>query len=432
MASLVEVSDIIASYLKEKGSAKAQYTVTERETREITLENGEFTLFRTLFDNDVEIEVIKDHKIGKTSINKFDEMAIKNALDTAFVSAESGSADEAYDIAPKMEPAVFHIGVEEPDVDQLMQRAQEFVKDIKERYPKILIMQIILTHVKEHSLYRNSNGSQDETFSGYYSIVAEYAGNDGENSTGIGGCVAVTKNLDTPFIELGNIDYNLKVAQDSLELTTVEGKFQGDVIFTPECMSQMLGYTVTNFIDDNVLIAGTSMWKDKLEQKVASDLFTLEYKPWDERIVSHEVHTADGFRSEDFVVIKDGVLKSFGASLYGANKCNVERAKCSEYDFVVEPGDTELSEMIKSVKKGLIIGAISCGVPSANGEISGVAKNSFYVENGEIKGAVMETMVSFTLPEMLQNIVEISKEAPLDGTCVMPFIKVKNINISGK
>ena len=102
MASLVEVSDIIASYLKEKGSAKAQYTVTERETREITLENGEFTLFRTLFDNDVEIEVIKDHKIGKTSINKFDEMAIKNALDTAFVSAESGSADEAYDIAPKM------------------------------------------------------------------------------------------------------------------------------------------------------------------------------------------------------------------------------------------------------------------------------------------------------------------------------------------
>ena len=170
MANIIEVSDKLKSLIAEKGDIKAQYSVALTQTREITMENGEFTLFRTLFDNDVEIKVIKDGKVGTTSLNKFDDKALSDAVDNVLVSAEAGTADENFDIAPGMDEAKFTIGAVEPDIDKLMQRAKELSEDIKNRHPKVLVMQIILKHVSTHSIYRNTNGSRDEKVSGRYEV----------------------------------------------------------------------------------------------------------------------------------------------------------------------------------------------------------------------------------------------------------------------
>lgn len=432
MADIIEVSDKLKSLIAKKGDMKAQYTVALTQTREITMENGEFTLFRTLFDNHVSIEVIKDKKHGTTKLNKFDDKSLEAALDDVLLSAQAGSEDEFFDIAPGMEPAQFHLGAENPDVDKLMQRAREFSDDIAKRHPKILVMQIILKHVSAHSIYRNTNGSQDEKISGYYEVVVEFAGNDGTNSTGIAGTQVVTDNLDMPFIELGSIEKDLQDAEDSFNPVTVEGKFDGKVIFTPACAVQMIYYALSNFAGESAVLDGTGLWLGKVGEKVAADKLTIAMKPWDERIVNHEVHTDDGFRSEDYTIIENGVMKSYMTSLYAANKCKVERAKNSGFDIVVEGGDIAFSDMVKGIKRGLIVGAVSCGTPSGNGELSGVAKNSFYVEDGQIKGAVTETMINFNLADMMQNVTALSKEVLCDGTMVVPYIEVEHILISGK
>ena len=159
---------------------------------------------------------------------------------------------------------------------------------------------------------------------------------------------------------------------------------------------------------------------------------TIAFKPWDERIVDHEVHTKDGFRSEDYTIIENGVLNGYMTSLYAANKCKVERAKNSGFDLVIEGGDVALNDMIKGIRRGLIVGAVSCGMPSGNGELSGVAKNSFYIEDGQIKGAVTETMINFNLADMMHNITALSKEVLCDGAMVVPYIEVSHVLISGK
>lgn len=432
MEDLRQISDKLAAIIEAKQPIKAQYSVETTETREITMENGDFTLFRTLFDNKVKVDVIKDQKKGTTVGNKFDDASLQEAVDSAVTSSESASAEEFNDIAPGNDEAKFEIGVYEPDVDKLMQRAVELSDTIQKKYPKILVMQIILQHEAKHEVYRTTTGSFDETFAGNYTVLLEFAGNDGTNSTGICGSYVVTKNLDTPFIELGNMEKDLKDAEASLNPISVEGKFEGNVIFTPACAAQMMAFSFSLFAGDGGIIDNSSLWKDKMNQKVAADCLTVSMKPWDERIVSHEVHTADGFRSEDYTLIDKGELRSFMTSLYTANKCNVNRAKNTGFDVVVEAGDISFEDMVKNTKKGLIVGSISCGHPGANGEISGVAKNSFYVEDGQIKGAVMETMVSFNLAEMFLNIKEISKELVCDGAMVMPYFNVDHIIVSGK
>ena len=88
--------------------------------------------------------------------------------------------------------------------------------------------------------------------------------------------------------------------------------------------------------------------------------------------------------------------------------------------------------MIEGTEKGLIIGGFSGGQPSINGDFSGVAKNSFLIENGKIVGAVSETMVNGNLIEMVKEIRAISKEYITDGSAVIPYVAVRGIVISSK
>ena len=431
MANVQELSEVISEYLKTKENVKADFTVSETEQREITVKDGKFTLFRTLFDNDVSIKVIKDHKKGTASTNDCTNEAVKKLVDDVLASAEVGNPDENFDIAPGLEPEKFTNKALVPDIDKLIERTSELSEDIAKRHKNIKLMEMFTKYVHGHSIFMNTNGTRDESEYGYYEVVVEFAGNNGEESTGIAGTYVVIDNLDERFIDLGSIEKDLTDAENSLNPIRIGDKFEGDVILTPSCAAQFLGAVIGNSLVDHVLINNTSMLLGKLGEQIASPLLTVRSNPWDERIIIHEVHTADGFRSKNYDIIENGVLKSYAATLYAANKCKIDPALNTGFYLVVDAGDTAYEDMVKGIKKGLIVGEISGGMPSANGEMSGVAKNAFYVEDGEIKGAVMETMISGNLFELLKNIKVVSKEQLCNGNMVMPYLLVGNVTISG-
>ena len=427
---------LIASRVKEAllkaGAKKAQYTIIQRETHEFNVDGGEFSLFRTLFDNALTMTALVDDKKGEISINKFDEKAVAAAAENCIKSAESGIADPAYDIAPKQEAKVFHDGAYQPDIDLFFERAKELMAHIKERHPKILMEQMIVQHKNRHELYQNTNGSEFERFMGYYNISLMFSAHEGEKTTSFFSSGVQTTSLDKPFIELGNLEKDLADAEASITTVPSEGKFEGVMVLTPASLYDFLHSIMDNFLSNNVILEKTSIWLDKLGKQVADSRITISAKPWDNRIVCGERYTSDGFLSENYDIIKDGVLQSFLLNLYTSNKTGYERAKTSNIDLVIEGGDTAYHEIIKGIKKGIIVGRFSGGQPSNNGDFSGVAKNSFLVENGKITGAVSETMINGNLAEMLNHLVAISNETVADGICVLPYIAFDQIVISGK
>jgi len=91
--------------------------------------------------------------------------------------------------------------------------------------------------------------------------------------------------------------------------------------------------------------------------------------------------------------------------------------------------------MIKSSnlpKKGILLCRFSGGRPSDNGDFSGVAKNSYYIENGEIRYPISETMVNGNIVEMMNNIKQISSERVNSGYHIYPWIKFDGLTVSGK
>ena len=88
--------------------------------------------------------------------------------------------------------------------------------------------------------------------------------------------------------------------------------------------------------------------------------------------------------------------------------------------------------MIASIDKGLLITRFSGGMPSECGDFSGVAKNSYYIENGRIVHPVKEVMISINLRDIFMNIRDLSSERVNMGSSLIPWIQFADISIHGK
>ena len=432
MKSIRKIAERIEAGFASKGIKKYSYRLVEKETRELSAENGEFSLLRTLFDNTATLSAFKGGKNGIVRGNDFSDSGIDALVQSAVLSAEAAVKDPAHDIAPEQEAAKFRQGCLKPDFDRFFDKVKELLSDIRTEYPKIQIMNVIGEYVKEHSLFRNSNGVDFEQSAGEYVVIVEFAGHEGDKTTNLEFTTVQMKDLDGKIIDKGSLRYHLDNAQKQLEQIQLTGKFTGSVIFTPELFAEFMGMVARNYISDGVLIDGTSLWKRKIGKKVADDKLTVTLKSSDRRIVVGERYTADGFRTEDLPIIEKGILKNFQIGLYASKKIKKPVSKNSSTDLVVKAGNTPLEKMIASVKRGLIVGGFSGGNPGTNGEFSGVAKNSYYVEDGQIKGAVSEVMINGNLGKALMHIRSISSEVLCDGGMVVPYVLVDNIVVSGK
>ncbi len=432
MKDLKELSVKIDSLLESKGVTKHAYSISEVQTHEFNMEDGEFSLLRTLFDNSLVVTSFVGEKQGIATGNDFTDEGLKATVNASVEAANSSDPDNCKDIAPNQGSEKFEVGCLTPDKEKFFERLTEFKKDVAEKYPKIKVMATIASYISSHSLYKNTNGTVFETNKGRYSFTAEFAGNDNGKTTSFNGAGIELINLDKPFIEYDAIRTKLDESVASLNETTFEGKFEGRVILTPDALVQFMSFLVMNYISDSVVLEKTSRWLDKLGEKVVDERITMVNDPFAKELIADGMYTADGFKAETTPIIEKGVLKSFFLSLYVANKTGRKPVKAAGNNYIVANGDTPYADMVKSIKKGLIVGGFSGGYPTANGEFSGVAKNSFYVEDGEVKGAVTETMINGNLGEMFNHLVSISKETITNGEMILPYFCIDGIVISGK
>ena len=432
MSGIRSKGDLFDRILKESKTEKYTYTLTESEKQELNLENGGFKLMRTVFNNSGSLRVFLGSRTGSAGGNDISEEGMKKLLADATAAAESSPEDPAHDIAPDQGAEVFRRGVWEPDLDRFLERIQEFLNTAAAEFPTVRIMSAIGSFDRWNWFSRNTNGTEFEGIGGQYHFSVEICASEGDQTTGLDYTGAAMKDLDTPIMELGAFRTHLEHVRDSIGAKPLEGKFEGTVILMPELASQFISMTLSNYAGSGVILEGTSLWLDKVGEQVASEKLTVSLKPNDPRIINGECGTADGFRSEDVTVLEKGVLKTHLLNLYAANKTGRPVVKNTGFDLVVEPGDTTLEEMIASVDKGLLMGAFSGGAPGANGEFSGVAKNSFLIENGRITTAVAETMVNGNLGEAFRNVRALSRELCADGTMVVPYIALDGIVVSGK
>ena len=418
--------------LKKAGADKAACSVSRGRKDELNVEADKFSLLRTLFNDSLSMKVIKDGKKGVMSINKLDTDSINEAVASCIALTSSAEADEAEDISEKIENKSFDQNIGGRDMDSLFMRTKEFLEQTKDQFPKITLESVTSDFNSAKTIFMNTNGVEFIREYEFYEMGTSFAAKDGEKSSSFNYTGARLASLDKAFMDLGLQRTLLEESVKSLDTRGIDGKFVGKVIVSPSCADMIWGTIIDIFLSNGCLIDGTSRWKDALNTKVADSKLTMRFSPLNPDIIAGERFTADGYESRDTDVIRDGVLKSFALTQYGSKKTGKPMAANTAFINVeVMSGDKPLSEMIKGIDKGIFLNRFSGASPVASGDISGVAKNSFMIENGEVTDALKETMVSFNIIDVLQNIVAISSERCLDGYSILPWTCFDGITISG-
>ena len=139
-----DATEYIIETSKKHGADKVQCTVMDIEKKELNIDSGEMSLFRTTFNSSVGFTIYKDNRKGSTSINKMDKDSIDGAIKNVIELANSSEPDEAYDIASHQKPKSFSSGKSTPDMDRMYDRLAEFSDYTKSRYPKVILEQAII------------------------------------------------------------------------------------------------------------------------------------------------------------------------------------------------------------------------------------------------------------------------------------------------
>ncbi len=424
-----DIANYCIEQLKEAGAHKSQCAVTFSEKKELNVETGEMSLFRTTFDTNVGMSVIVDQKSGSVAINKTDKDSINEAVRKVMDMAQSSQPDDANDISPSQPKQSFSKGDEKPDMEKMYLRLDEFMGYVKKTHPTINMEAAIVDFSHSTSVFQNSNGVEFTTKEGMYGFSNMFTAKEGKDTSSFNGMGISALNLNTPFIESGSAKRLLKQSTEQVRTKPVSEKFTGEIVVTPDCLSDFLGF-ITGDISDGKIISKTSIYKEKLNKQIADSRFTLHARPVSDEITDGYFITDDGYVAENNTIIDNGVLKTHLLSLYGANKTGGKRAVNGGGAFVVYAGEKPKDEIIRNIKKGILLERFSGGRPSADGEFSGVAKNSYYIENGELKYTISETMISGNIQEMFSNIGEISSDRIDFGYCIFPWISFKGVTVS--
>lgn len=427
------MTDTIIRYtleqMKKAGFDHSHCTLNHDEKQELNVENDRISLLRSGQDQELFIVGIKDQRKASISISGMKTKNIDAAINELLVMAESSEPDEAYAIAPFQEAETFELGPESADLDLMYDRLDEFLGYVKQHYPKIIMAECSLDFTKVTTRLVNSNGVDFTETRSEYNGSMLFTAKDEDTTSSFSFTGFSSFDLAKPIHQYSTIETQLKNTSESLDARPVTHKFVGDVIITPDAIDDFIGF-LTGSIRDGSMIAGTSLYKDKLNQAVTSSLLTLKSVPLDPLLPGGYHFTSDGFKAKDMTLLEDGVLKSYLLSHYGARKTGLERAASEGGCMVIEPGGQALKDMIAGIKEGIILGRFSGGDPADKGDFSGIAKNSLYVKNGRIQHALSETMMSGNMAKVLSSVKAVSKEQVDFGDSRVPWILTGGITIS--
>ncbi len=426
-----EIVSYCLEALKKSGAEKAQCSLIETAKHEFNIDAGAMSLFRTTFNTSITLTAFLENRKGSTLINKTDKEALDAAVAQAMDFTRSSNPDEANDIAEQQPPTTFDEGDKEPALDKMYERFQEFLTYTKEKYPLLKLDQVIFDFTKTIGVFANTNGVDLSFTDGIYSFGSMFTSKDGEKMSSFSGSGGSHRNLSIPLKDWSGTDQLIKESGEQTVTKQIGEKFTGDIIITPFAMDAFLSYLESGYLSDQSLITKNSPFMDKINTQVASPMLTLHSRPASGEIENGYYFTPDGYVAQNCTIIEKGMLKTYLLSLYGAKKTGLARAVNVGGAHVIDPGKETLSELIRSVKKGVLLGRFSGGRPNDNGDFSGVAKNSYYIENGEIKYPISETMIAGNVGGVFKDITAISSDRINFGSSILPWVKVAGITVSG-
>jgi len=247
------------------------------------------------------------------------------------------------------------------------------------------------------------------------------------------------------------------ISEKALSLLDAKQAPSGDfpVIFDPELTGVFIHEALGHASEADIILRNDSILKDKLGQKIGSELITVVDDATRKDGFGHFAYDVEGSNSNKNVLVEDGILKSVLSSRESAKKLGLEssgnaRSSIKNQPLVrmsntyIKPGDSSFDELIEDMHDGIYLkGSRGGQVDTGKGIFQFNAVEAYKIENGELSTHLRDVSLSGSTLDILNNVVGVGSDFKLNvGFCGKggqtvpvgdggPHIKVSKATVGG-
>ena len=422
--------------LKDSDSAEVIYE--EGESRSISFENNKLKSVYTKSIRGIGLRVIKDGKIGFSSTTDFrnPQQLVINALESANFGQEAKF--EFQTKSQLKDTKLFDENVVNYPIDKGIQLGNEAIEKILSVNPGYECGVSIGKGVGKSRLL-NSKGLDTSTRSTSFGTSMDilfvkekgllWVG-EGESSARVDDDLS---KLTTKML------YDLKLAEKEVDISTAAYP----VVFTSKAIGNLLS-TFESGCNGKLVQKGVSPLTGKLGDKIIDERISIYDDPTIDYADGSYDCDDEGVPAQRTPMFEAGVLKNYIFDLQTAGIMNTKSTGNGTRSFssqpspgnsnvIVEPGDMKFEDMIKDMKRGILVDQVLGGGQSnvLAGEFSVNIDLGYLVENGEIVGRVKDCMVAGNVFDVFNNIIALGDKSDWHGSLRVPPFYFKSINLAG-
>jgi len=432
---------MIVEQIIQKATQKAQsaqVSLNTRETSEVSFENDYLKSAESSQRTNIQLTVILDGKVGVSTTT--DPNDVNGLVSKALAVAQFGNP--AHYTLPAEQPTA-SVKTYDPELlllskPEMIHIGQSMLDMIKSYNPEIVTSSGVAKTVQTNQ-FANSAG-------------AAYA--DEHTDFSVGAFGQLTRGTDILFAmesaghKHRQLDFE-DIANQTIEYFRLAERSavvqSGDmpVIFTPDGLNALL-LSLSIALDGKHVLLGSSPLASKLDQSITDSRFNLVDNPLIDYAPQTSAFDDEGIPRKVTPLVENGVLRNFIYDLDTAGRAGAQPtghgANRRFTNLIISPGDVALKDMIKGVRKGLLVHeylGLGQGNP-INGEFSVNLALGYKIENGEIVGRVKDVMLAGNAYQALNQITAISQEQQWRGgpyslfSGLFPYIQVDKLSVVAK
>lgn len=420
MSGLLDIAGSIVEQAKPGEQIEA-YVSRDSET-DVRVYDGQVEHFVSAQSEGIGIRVIRDGRTGFAYAGTLDERAIVEVLAEARDNAAFGSVDEwaglatpdGVDVVPQ---ELWNQTLADYQTDSKIDLAKELERLTLGVDARVRVDDSNYADIASELAVATTTGiRRSGRENGCYVSVSTLADDGDETQTGFGFSVGRSP---------GDFDLEKAAREASDRATRLLGATKPTsrrltVVLDPFVTAQFLG-VISGTLNGESVIKGRSLFRDRMDEPVASPLFTLVDDPTNPKAYTATELDGEGLAARRNVLIHDGVLRSFVHSSYSARRAgtvstgNAIRGGfkgtpgvgCLALQLV--PGTRSQAELVGDIADGVLVQSVSgmhSGVNPISGDFSTGAAG-LLITDGQLGAPVREFTVASTLQRMLLDVGEV-------------------------
>jgi len=425
------------------GAGEAEAFCSSGERVDVQLQKNDLHLAKSIAGAGLGIRVFRERSLGFAYVNSLTDEAIAESVETALAIAAASPADQ-HNGLPEPVPTpprddILDPGAPSFGVENAVERAVEMLNAARSYDERVTVDSGELgVDIGAKAIVTSKGVSAFEQSSSFHCAIMgmaregdtvssfDYQAQSSRLSSGIDPAATARRFAENVVSTLG----------------AVRGEsFTGPVLLAPKAASEIISYPIIYAARANSVQKDMSRFEGRLGDTVSSPLLTI----------TDDSTLQDGFSTTSFdregqapsvlPIVERGILMNYLYDAYTARKDGRSSTghagggaasvpSVASTNVVWRAGETDLSEIIGGVDRGILVSRFSGNIDPVSGDFSGSVKGGRMIRSGKLAEPLSGTMIAGNTFELLEAITAVSTEREVLFSETIPHVLLEGVTVS--